>query len=297
MRKFTFMAAALFAGQAQALQVFTCEPEWAALVQEITGKDAEVYSATTAMQDPHQVQARPSLLAHFRTADLAVCTGAELELAWFPVLLSNGANPRIQPGKPGMFEAFTYVRMLEVPARLDRADGDLHPYGNPHINTDPRNIAKVIPPLTQRLAELDPKRAETYRKRSADFEQRFDAAVRKWTEAAKPLSGVAVVSHHKSWVYLYDWLGIREVGNLEPKPGLPPSASHLQDLLALLKREPVRMIVRSSYEDAKASEFLAGRTGLPAIELPFSVGADGAADLFALYQAMVDRLLGALNGK
>jgi zinc/manganese transport system substrate-binding protein len=295
--KKSLLVAALLAipGIAHAIEVFACEPEWAALVKEIAGKEADVYMATTAMQDPHQVQARPSLLAHYRSADLAVCTGAELEIGWFPVLLSTGGNPRLQPGKPGLFEAFLHVKMLEVPAKFDRAEGDIHPYGNPHIQTDPRNIAKVIGPLTQRLAELDPKHAEEYRKRSADFEQRWNDAIVKWTAAARPLSGVPVISHHKSWVYLYDWLGIREVAQLEPKPGLPPRASHLQALLDVLKREPARMIVRSAYEDAKASEFLAERAGLPAIELPFTVGADGADDLFKLYQVTVDRLLGALK--
>jgi zinc/manganese transport system substrate-binding protein len=299
MRKNIFVAAAfcaaLFPTLASAIDVFACEPEWAALVKEIAGKQADVYTATTALQDPHQVQARPSLLAHYRGADLAVCTGAELEIGWFPVLLANGANPRIQPGRPGLFEAFRYVQMLEVPARLDRAEGDIHPFGNPHIQTDPRNIAKVIAPLAQRLAELDPKHGDEYRKRAAEFEQRWNEAIQRWTESAKPLQGISVISHHRSWVYLYAWLGIREVATLEPKPGLPPSAAHLQQLTDVLKREPAKVIVRSAYEDAKPSEYLADRSGLPAVELPFTVGADGTDDLFKLYQVTVDRLLGALK--
>src|SRR5436190_14437982 len=137
MRKQFFVAAAICAAfvpsLASAIDVFACEPEWAALVKEIAGKEADIYTATTAMQDPHQVQARPSLLAHYRSADLAVCTGAELEIGWFPVLLSNGGNSRLQPGRPGLFDAFNYVHMLEVPDKLDRAMGDIHPYGNPHI--------------------------------------------------------------------------------------------------------------------------------------------------------------------
>jgi zinc/manganese transport system substrate-binding protein len=280
---------------AAALNVFACEPEWAALVKEIAGKDADVYTATTAMQDPHQVQARPSLLAHYRSADLAVCTGAELEIGWFPVLMSNGANPRIQPGKPGLFEAFQFVKMLEVPAHFDRAEGDIHPYGNPHVQTDPRNIGKVIAPLGQRLAELDAKHADEYRSRAADFDKRWNDAIAKWSEQAKPLGGVTVISHHKSWVYLYDWLGMKEIATLEPKPGLPPSAAHLEELLDIVKRQPVKMIVRSAYEDAKASEFLSERASIPAIELPFTVGADGADDLFKLYQVTIDRMLDALK--
>lgn len=289
------MCAAMLPSVANAIDVFACEPEWAALVKEIAGKNADIYTATTALQDPHQVQARPSLLAHYRSADLAVCSGAELEIGWFPVLLSNGGNPRIQPGKPGLFEAYNFVPMLEVPSKLDRAEGDIHPYGNPHIQTDPRNIAKVIAPLAQRLAELDPKHADEYKSRATDFDKRWTDAIAKWGEQAKPLNGVAVISHHKSWVYLYDWLGMKEIGQLEPKPGLPPSAAHLEELLDVVKRQPVKMIVRSAYEDSKASEFLAGRSGLPAVELPFTVGADGADDLFKLYQITIDRLLDALK--
>ena len=300
MRKLFFVAAAIVAASlpdiaSASLKVFACEPEWAALTQELAGKDVDIYTATTALQDPHQVQARPSLLARFRSADLAVCTGAELEIGWFPVLLSNGANPRIQPGKPGLFDASNYVQMLEVPSKLDRAEGDIHPYGNPHIQTDPRNIAKVAPALAQRLGELDPAHAEDYKKRAADFQQRWTAAIAKWETQAKPLQSVSVISHHKSWIYLYDWLGIKEVATLEPKPGLPPSAGHLQELVDVLKRQPARMIVRSAYEDSKASEFLSERSGLPAVELPFTVGADGADDLFKLYQISIDRLLAALK--
>ena len=300
MRKLFFIAAATFAASfsnvaSASLQVFACEPEWAALTQELAGKNVDIYTATGPLADPHQVQARPSLLAHFRSADLSVCTGAELEIGWFPVLLSNGANPRVQPGKPGLFEAYNDVKMLEVPSKLDRAEGDIHPYGNPHIQTDPRNIAKIAPDLAQRLEELDPAHADDYKKRAADFAQRWTAAIAKWEAQAKPLQGISVISHHKSWIYLYDWLGIKEVATLEPKPGLPPSAGHLQELVDVLKRQPARMIVRSAYEDSKASEFLSERSGLPAVELPFTVGADGADDLFKLFQVTVDRLLAALK--
>ncbi len=137
-----------------ALNVFACEPEWGALVQELGGDKVSVYVATQALQDVHHVQARPSLLAKMRSANLVVCTGAELEVGWLPVLLQQAGNPAIQPGKPAYFEATNYVQRLEIPQRLDRADGDIHPLGNPHIQTDPRNIAKVSDALAQRLAEV-----------------------------------------------------------------------------------------------------------------------------------------------
>lgn len=292
----TALAATLLTtGADAALKVFACEPEWAALTQELGGKDVEVYAATTALQDPHQVQARPSLLARFRSADLAVCTGAELELGWFPVLIQSGGNPRIYPGKPGLFEASQQVQMIEVPTTLDRAQGDIHPFGNPHIQTDPRNIGRIAPALAQRMAELDPAQAEAYQARAADFTRRWTAAIARWETQAKPLQGIPVISQHRSWIYMYEWLGIKEVAALEPKPGLPPSAAHLQELLEGIKRKPASMIVYAAYQDSKAAEFFSSRSGLPKVELPFTVGADGADDLFTLYQVTIDRLLAAMQ--
>ena len=126
-----------------ALRVFACEPEWGALAQELGGDLVDVSVATTALQDPHQIQAKPSLIARARNADLVVCTGAELEIGWLPVLLQQSGNAKVQPGQPGNFAAADYVRKLEVPTQLDRSQGDVHAAGNPHIQTDPRNIAQV----------------------------------------------------------------------------------------------------------------------------------------------------------
>src|SRR5690349_1911790 len=147
----------LMAAPAQAaLRVFACEPEWGALVQELGGSLVDVSVATTALQDPHQIQAKPSLIARARNADLVVCTGAELEIGWLPVLLQQSGNAKVQPGQPGNFAAADHVRKLDVPARLDRAQGDVHAAGNPHIQTDPRNIALVAAALGARLQQLDP---------------------------------------------------------------------------------------------------------------------------------------------
>ena len=137
------------------VRVFACEPEWAALTRELAGDLAQVYTATHALQDPHQVQARPSLMAAVRKADLVVCTGAELEAGWLPVLLQQSGNARVQPGQRGHFEAAAWVPMLDVPAQLDRAQGDVHAAGNPHIQTSPHSVARVAPALSQRLTELE----------------------------------------------------------------------------------------------------------------------------------------------
>jgi zinc/manganese transport system substrate-binding protein len=279
-----------------ALNVLACEPEWGALVQELAGDKATVYTATTGLQDPHHIQARPSLVAAARNSDLLVCTGAELEVGWLPVLIRQSGNTAIQPGKPGNFEAAAYVRKLEVPDRLDRADGDVHAAGNPHIQTDPRNILLVAEPLARRLAELDPANAATYQARSADFTARWKAAIQRWEKEAAHLRGTPVVVQHKAFPYLQQWIGLVEVAVLEPKPGIEPTSAHLSTVLAGLQARPAKMILRAAYNDGRGAEWLAERTKLPIVVLPFTVGGDEQAkDLFALFDDTIQRLLKAVK--
>jgi zinc/manganese transport system substrate-binding protein len=276
------------------LKVLACEPEWGALVKELAGDKVSVYVATTALQDPHRIEARPSLVAAARNAGLVVCTGAELEVGWLPLLIRQSGNSAIQPGKPGHFEAAAYVRMLDVPQRLDRADGDVHAAGNPHIQTDPRNITLVAEPLARRLAELDPANAATYQARSADFQARWKAAIQRWEQSAAPLRGVPVVVQHKAFPYLQQWLGLVEVAALEPKPGVEPTSAHLSTVLAGLKTRPAKMILRAAYNDPRGADWLAERTQLPVVVLPFTVGGnEQAKDLFSLFDDTVQRLLKA----
>lgn len=288
------LATLAFAHQAAALDVFACEPEWGALAQELGGDRVSVYVATTAFQDPHRLQAKPSLLARARRADLVVCTGAELEVGWLPVVLRQSGNSAIQPNRPGYFEAAKYVQRLEVPTVLDRAAGDIHPGGNPHIQTDPRNIARVATALAQRLAEIDPSSSALYQARYTDFAKRWDGAIQRWESEAAPLRGTAIVVHHKAFSYLENWLGLREVTTLEPKPGVEPSSAHLAEVLEQLKRQPAKMIIRSAYNDARPSEWLSQRARIPSVVLPGTVGgSDKAKDLFGLFDDTVERLLGA----
>jgi zinc/manganese transport system substrate-binding protein len=278
-----------------ALKVLACEPEWGALVSELAGDKASVYVATTGLQDPHHIQARPSLVAAARGTELLVCTGAELEIGWLPLLIRQSGNNAIQPGKPGNFEAANFVRKLEVPARLDRAEGDVHPAGNPHIQTDPRNIALVADALAQRLAEVDAANAASYRQRAADFQARWKAAIERWEKQAAPLRGSSIVVQHKAFPYLEQWLGLQEVVALEPKPGVEPTSSHLSEVLAGLKGRPAKMIVRAAYNDGRGAEWLAERTKLPIVVLPFTVGGDDKArDLFGLFDDTVERLIKAV---
>jgi zinc/manganese transport system substrate-binding protein len=279
-----------------ALNVFACEPEWAALAQELGGDRLSVFSATTALQDPHRIEARPSLIARARNADLLVCTGSELEIGWVPLLLTQAGNARIQPGSAGYLEASQLVARIEIPTLVDRSLGDIHPSGNPHVHTDPRNIARVAEVLAQRLMQLDAANAETYRTRAASFQTRWQAAIQRWERAGAPLKGVPLVVYHRDFSYFIRWLGMREAGSLEPKPGLPPAPAHLAELVERMKREPARMVVYSPYNSPKAAEFLSERTGIPAVKMPFTVGgSEGAKDLFALFDDTIARLLAALK--
>ena len=184
--------------------------------------------------------------------------------------------------------------MLEVPSRLDRADGDVHAGGNPHIQTDPRNIAKVGDALAQRLAETDAPNAAFYQARHKDFAQRWQEATMRWEAQAAPLKGVAIVVQHKGFPYLEDWLGLHEVATLEPKPGVEPTSSHLSEVLTQLQRQPAKMVIRAAYNSDRPSQWLSEKAKIPAVALPFTVGgSDRAKDLFSLFDDTVQRLVDA----
>jgi zinc/manganese transport system substrate-binding protein len=278
------------------LSVFACEPEWGALSSEIGGDKVSVYNATTGAQDPHQIQARPSLIAKARNADITVCDGAELEIGWLPMILQQASNSKIATGQTGAFEATSYVHLLEQPSRLDRAEGDIHAAGNPHIQTDPRMILPVAKALAVRFAQLDGANAATYQSREADFEKRWTAAIARWQAKAAPLKGVPIVVQHHAWIYMERWLGLVEVVPLEPKPGVPPSSGYLAQVLQKLQASPAKFAIRAAYEDDRPSAFISEHASVPAIVLPFTVGGtDEARDLFSLYDDTINRMLGGLK--
>ena len=192
-----------------ALNVFACEPEWGALAQELGGDKVSVFNATTALQDPHRIEARPSLIARIRNADLVICSGSELEVGWLPLLLTQSGNPKIQLGEIGNLEASQFVVRLEIPKVIDRALGDIHPSGNPHIHLDPRNIAKVGEVVSERLARLDPANAGVYQARATSFQQRWQAAMQRWEQEASRLKGMPIVVYHKDMSYFINWAGMR----------------------------------------------------------------------------------------
>jgi len=279
-----------------AIKIFATVPEWGALAEELGGDKVNVYTATGPLQDPHHVEAKPSLIARARKADLVIATGAELEIGWLPLVLQQAGNPAITPGKPGYFEAAQQVTLLEIPTRLDRADGDVHASGNPHIQLDPRNIAQIADALAKRMAEIDHANASIYQSRYQSFITRWKTAMAKWETEAQPLKGVAILVQHRGFPYLTNWLGLKEVGALEPKPGIEPTSAHLSDVLSLTQRQPVKMVIRAAYQDPRASEWIASRAKITAVALPFTVGGtDGAKDLFGLFDDTVHRLLAGLK--
>jgi len=283
---------AVGAPTAAALNIFACEPEWGALARELGGDKASIYVATTALQDPHRIEARPSLIARARTADLVVCTGAELEIGWMPLVQTQSGNARIQAGQPGYFEAAGQLVLIEIPQRVDRSMGDVHAAGNPHVHLDPSNIARVAAALAERMAQLDPGDAAQYRARARAFLERWQQASARWEKEGAPLKGMPIVVYHKDMTYLIRWLGLREVGALEPKPGVPPTASHLSELLTRLGRDPAKAVVRAAYADPRAAQWLSERAKIPALMLPFTVGgSERAKDLYGLFDDTLSRLL------
>jgi zinc/manganese transport system substrate-binding protein len=276
------------------LKVLATTADWGALVRELGGERVNVYTATNALQDVHQVDAKPSLVARVRSADLVVANGADLEAGWLPVLVQESGNTKIRPGSPGYFEAASAVRLLDVPAAVDRAAGDIHALGNPHLHLDPHNVAAVAGALTERLATIDPKNAGEYRARGADFQARWTQAIARWEAQAATLADLPVVVIHTDQRYLCRWLRLKQVAAIEPKPGVPPSAGYLAQLVGSLTASPPRMILHNAYNDPKAAGWLSQKVGAPVVTLPFSVGGTPeASDLFRLFDDTVGRLLAA----
>ncbi|MGI2260400.1 metal ABC transporter solute-binding protein, Zn/Mn family [Shewanella sp. GXUN23E] len=277
------------------LTVFACEPEYASLVTELA-PDAEVFSATTAFQDPHLVQARPSLIAKMRRADLAVCAGAELEIGWLPMLQMKSANPKVNSGGAGLFFAAEQTDTLDKLQQADRSMGDVHQLGNPHLHFSPARVLMVATALAERMAQLAPANAAAYQANLQQFVARWQKAVPQWQQQAAALRGKKVIGYHSSFRYLFDWLGIEQVADLEPKPGLPPSSAHLASLLTRAKAGDISAITVAGYQDRRGADWLAQRTGLPVVVLPMSVGGDEQSqDLFGLYGSVIQQLTGVIQ--
>ncbi|MFT6076992.1 MAG: zinc/manganese transport system substrate-binding protein [Myxococcota bacterium] len=273
------------------INIFACEPEWESLGKEIGGDYVQTFSAISAHQDAHYIRAKPSLIAKIRKADLLICSGSDLEVGWLPILLSK-ANKNIQVGKIGYLMASDFVPKLDKTNNTDRSLGDIHPHGNPHIHLNPHNILLVAKQINDRLQKIEPDNAKNYQKNYDNFVQKWTRSIEKWEAKADQLKGMKIVSHHKSFSYLIAWLELDEVAVLESKPGIAPSLSYLKDLLSSLKKEPVKIIIRTPYDPEEASDWVLKKTKIKDLVLPYTVGGnDQSTDLFFLFDSTINLLI------
>jgi zinc/manganese transport system substrate-binding protein len=279
---------------AAALRVVTTTEGLAALAREVGGDRVQVESLSRGVQDPHFVDANPMLAVKLRSADLLVDIGLDLEIGWLPPLVTQSRNGQIQPGGPRRFTAASAVQVLDVPTGpVSRAQGDLHPGGNPHFLADPRRALRVAEGLAAKLSALDAGNASRYRERLADFERRIHAAEVRWERELAPVKGRKLFTRHRTLTYFLDWTGLVSAGELEPRPGVPPPPSHLAELVVLAQREGVKAISVENYYDTKSAEVVSRHGGAKIVSIPGDVGGEPG---LTTYEQYVDTLVGRIAG-
>jgi zinc/manganese transport system substrate-binding protein len=276
-----------------ALKVVTTTEGLAAIVREVGGDRTQVESLSRGVQDPHFVDANPMLAVKLRNADLLVDVGLDLEIGWLPPLVNQSRNGAIQPGGARRFTAASAVTVLDVPTGpVSRAQGDLHPGGNPHFLTDPRRVSRIAAALAAKLAELDPSNAQYYASRAQDFERRLGAALDRWSAALAPDKGRKIFTRHRTMTYFFDWTGIVSAGELEPRPGVPPPPAHLADLVEIAKRDGVKAISVENFYDTKSAEVVARYAGAKIVLIPGDVGGEPGLDTYEKYMDLVVKRIG-----
>jgi zinc/manganese transport system substrate-binding protein len=266
------------------------------LARQVGGDHVEVTALSRGYMDPHFIQAKPSLVLVLNRADAVLHVGLELEVGWLPPLVQQSRNPRIQQGQAGNIDASTAIDVQDIPhmaADQMRAMGDIHPLGNPHYWIPPKNARAIARLLARRFSELDPGGAATYQAGLAAFEQKLAAKEREWAPVAAPLKGVKVVTYHKSWSYVAGWLGLVELGYIEPKPGTPPSADHTSRLIGTMKAEGARLVIHEDFYPSSLATFVADKGGARVVSCPSDVG---ATPRIKTYFDLVDAVLAALRG-
>lgn len=279
--------------QIQAITVFACEPEWGALAKTLV-PDARIRAATSHLQDPHHIEARPSLIAQLRSADFAICTGAQLEAGWLPTLQERAGNPRVQPGQPAMFFAADHVELIDpFKGAITPFAGDVHAQGNPHVHADPRRLLKVAKALALRLGQVFPERKILVDQNLRKFDSELSAKIEVWEKQARHLKGRSVITQHATFGYLWSWLGMTPMADLEPKPGMPPTAAHLDRVLAMSKANAPHAIVIAQHHDPKPGRWLASNMGLKdkLLILPATVTDEQPAGLIQWFDLLISRLI------
>src|SRR5580700_6277025 len=278
------------------LNVVATLPDFGSLAREIGGDKVEVTVLAKPTEDPHFVDARPSFVVGLRTADALIEGGAELEIGWLPPLLQNARNPKIEAGKPGRVIAAEGLRLMNIPANATRAAGDVHALGNPHFMTDPIIAKAVAQHIAQSFSAIDPANAAVYDANNKKFEATINAKLQEWGAAMMPFKGQHVVAYHDSWPYFAHRFGINIDIFLEPKPGIPPSPSHLAEVITQMKGQNIKAIIVEPFQDEKVAEKVAGATGAKVVEFAqFPGGLPGTDSYVKLIDTLVSRLAVALK--
>jgi zinc/manganese transport system substrate-binding protein len=274
------------------LQIMTATTDLASLAQEVGGDRVSVESIARGYQDPHFVEAKPSFLLKLRKADLLIVVGLELEIGWLPPLITQSSNPKIQVGAPGYLDASRFAKILEIPTgQVTRAEGDVHPLGNPHYWLDPENGLRIAKGIADKLSEMRPNDAAYFTQRYAEFEQRLKQADQQWLAQMKPYAGRKIVTYHRSWPNFAEHFGLNVIGYVEPRPGIPPSPQHTVELIGQMKREGVKVIVVEPYFDLKTPNSIARETGGQVVVLMPSVGGEKEiTDYFKLFDYDIAKL-------
>jgi zinc/manganese transport system substrate-binding protein len=277
---------------AAALKVVSSIETLGSLAKEVGRDRVDVESLGKGYQDPHFVEPKPSLMLVLNKADLLLYVGLELEIGWLPPLILGSRNPKIQPGELGNLDCSRAIPVLDVPTtRVDRSMGDIHPQGNPHYWLPPGNAKIIAREIAQRLAQIDPAGAADYQKNLAAFNARVDASVKKWQPMTGKMRGVKIVTYHKSWTYVSQWLGMQEIGYLEPKPGIPPDPDHLFRLIQAMRAEQVRLLLVEDFYNLNTARLVAEKGGAKLLDLPTDVGAKpGIKDWFILVETILKQL-------
>ena len=281
------------------LKVATSLTDLASVAQFVGGKHVTAQSLCRGYEDPHFVPAKPSLMKAIQHADVFISTGLELDGGWLPLVLPGSRNPKIQPGTRGFVDASQGVQVLEKPVgTVSRAEGDIHPLGNPHYYLDPKALEVVADHLAEVFSQLDPANATDYAANAKAFDERMDASLEKWAKALAPYKGAAIVPYHKNFIYFIDRFGLKEFGDVEPKPGIPPTPRHIAELAEAMKQSGVKVVVYGPYYKADASNEVAKRAGGTAVEVATEVGGlPGTDDVFSKFDTLVASLTGALSGR